>query len=460
MSQQRRPHYDYYLLVAHPAEPRVLVVEDGPTWSLPHVAATERRLWQSVDHLNRGMLDRLGLVTTVLRCVHHDFDAAAGRVQLVYAMESHSPAWSPPDGARWLRRDELRALPLDVPEHRQVLETWFAELAGGVPPARVPWARLGWFAEATAWIAGRLAAAGLAAGGPVEQPRCWARSCILRVGTVEGDLYFKAVPGMFAQEVPLTQALAAWRPDRFPTLVAADERRHWLLMRDYGGATLDKIADLAVWEEALREFARLQLAASGFVDRWRALGCRDRGLDSLAHGLDALLADADAIQLPGRGGGLTDEELAALRGRAPAFKRDCAALVRYGLPLTLEHGDFWAGQVVVRDGDFLFTDWSEASLSHPFFSPRLLLAWLDDGPFADVPDARRRLRDAYLGPWAPYGTHDELIAAFELAQPLAALHYALTYHQVVLPGLEPAARWEMERMIPFYLRLLLPAADE
>jgi hypothetical protein len=73
-----------------------------------------------------------------------------------------------------------------------------------------------------------------------------------------------------------------------------------------------------------------------------------------------------------------------------------------------------------------------------------------------LPGVRERLRDAYLEPWSARMPRGRLERAFELAQPLAALHHAITYQQVVLPGMEVA--WEMELMLPFYLKMLLRLA--
>jgi hypothetical protein len=51
-----------------------------------------------------------------------------------------------------------------------------------------------------------------------------------------------------------------------------------------------------------------------------------------------------------------------------------------------------------------------------------------------------------------YAPRADLIAIFDMAQSLSAVHNALTYHQWILPQIE--AQWEMEKMIPFYLRKL------
>ena len=73
--------------------------------------------------------------------------------------------------------------------------------------------------------------------------------------------------------------------------------------------------------------------------------------------------------------------------------------------------------------------------------------------FATIPNLCNRLRDVYLAEWLDYAPMQQLIEAFELAQQLAPLYAALTYHLYILPKME--ARWQMESMVTFYLKRLL-----
>jgi hypothetical protein len=129
------------------------------------------------------------------------------------------------------------------------------------------------------------------------------------------------------------------------------------------------------------------------------------------------------------------------------------------VPEALDHADLWAGNIVPGDDGPIFFDWAESSVAHPFFS---FLLFMPDAThrLSHVPDARRRLRDAYLEPWTAYEPMERLIDAFELAQPLAALHHALLQHRVVLPNLEPSSRWELEGEIPWDLKFLLRHAEK
>ncbi|NTU85900.1 MAG: phosphotransferase, partial [Chloroflexales bacterium] len=180
----------------------------------------------------------------------------------------------------------------------------------------------------------------------------------------------------------------------------------------------------------------------------------ERPLDTLSARVTPLLADT-AATLPHSPAGLSDEARARLRALTPRLRAMTDELAAYGLPAALEHGDFWAGQVVVGASGFGFLDWSDSSIAHPFFSLLLFLVEIEDF-FPRVSGVRERLRDAYLEPWAAVAPGASLAPAFELAQPLAALHHALTYHSVVLPNIE--VKWEMELMLPFYLKMALRLA--
>jgi hypothetical protein len=85
----------------------------------------------------------------------------------------------------------------------------------------------------------------------------------------------------------------------------------------------------------------------------------------------------------------------------------------------------------------IYFDWSDSSLAHPFFSAANFLEF-DDIPHTLLPisDLRTRLRDAYLEPWTIYEPIERLAAAFTLAQQVAPVHHALTYHLLVLPAME------------------------
>jgi hypothetical protein len=447
--------YVYYLVLPDRDADALLLERVGDGWALPSFESRERRFWQDVDHVNAAASDLLNLDARTLRCMTADYVPEQEQVLRYYALERPPADWSPPPGYAWVRRTEVADLPLATPGLQRVTEDWF-RWQGAPPAIRVPWYRPGWFDDAERWIRQQTERLGLRLEHPPQQLRSWQRSAIIRAGTSAGDLYFKAVPPVFAAEPILTLALAESRPEHLPAIVATEPQRHWLLMRDVGSATLDSIDEIERWEAALRDFARLQIASSREVPRLLAEGVPDRRLGWLARRIEALFAD-HAAMLPDRPAGLSPAQITRLQSLIPEVRRLCHMLATYPLPATVEHGDFWPGQIVVNGERSIFIDWSDASVAHPFFSMLFFLVESEDY-FPKQRDTRMRLRDAYLEPWTAYASTGTLIEAFELAQPLAALHHALVYHQAVLPGFE--IKWEMELMVPFYLKMLLRMAGD
>ena len=453
------PNGRYHAIIPHVAELRVLLfaAEDG--WTLPYVDGPND-FWCAA-HISREMWERLGIETTARRCMAVSVPPASPQLAFVYLLENHSPTWQPPHGAQWIEREALDVLPLARPEHRPVLEEWFAWEASDGGPQRAPWYRVGWYDRACDWVREQLTVLGRDPTGVVEQLRSWQRSMVMRVATDGGTVYFKAVPPFFAHELTLARYLHARYPAHVPRVLAADDRRHWMLLEDVGPLTLADVPDISCYERALRLYAQLQIEQVGCVDQLLSLGCPDHRLDVLVSEMDGLLADAEAM-LPGKPYGLSRAEVGALHDSAPRLKAMCGELSSFAVPCTLEHGDLWARQISVRDGCPVIMDWSDATLSHPFFSPGFFTD-LDDDIFltveeagrylAGIPDARVRLLTAYLEPWTACEPMERLLVAYNLAQVLAGLHSALLYQRVILPGLE--AKWEMERMVPQHLRKVL-----
>jgi hypothetical protein len=315
------------------------------------------------------------------------------------------------------------------------------------------WTNEDWRREADSWIADRVEAAGESLTGEIEQPHVRHWSTVLRVPTSAGDLWFKAVAPVHAFEPALTARLAGARPDLIPELVAVDVDRSWMLMRD-GGTRLRELMhsadDLARWEELLPRYAELQLAAAPEADGLLALGVPDERLEGLAGRFERLLDDRDALLID-EPDGLTRAEYEQLRASVAGVERLAADLAGYGLPETIQHDDLHDGQIFVKDGRYLFFDWGDACISHPFHSLVVTLranAWKFDlepgGPEV------RRLRNAYLEPFPG----DNLEAAVDLAYRTGTVGRALAWHRM-LAARAPEHRLEDAEAVPYGLKRFL-----
>jgi 8-oxo-dGTP pyrophosphatase MutT (NUDIX family) len=298
-------------------------------------------------------------------------------------------------------------------------------------PIQLPWEQPGWLEQATAWIHAQLATRGWRVTGPVEvlHQRAWAT--FARVFTDNGTAYFKAPALDSMYEAALTQALARWRPDCTVPLLAVDRDRGWLLSAD-AGVTLRSASpsadQIGHWLKLLPLYVELQIEMADRVPELLALGMNDRRLAHLPR-LYAQLMEATENLRVGLEPGLTPDEYQRLRDLRPQVTAWCEQLAGYGLPETLTHEEVHDGNVLVSGDRYIFTDWSDSSVAHPFFTmlvtiraaaDRLKLA--EDGP------EMIRLRDVYLEPWTKFETRGKLLAAFELAYRLGMVNRALSWH--------------------------------
>ncbi len=444
----------YRVIIPHASEPRIVLLRDAAGWSLPHWETTERRPSAAAEYVNHAVRDLLGVDVTMLRCLPHDPNPATGRVERTYVMENHSPDWEPPSGGRWVTSGDLDHLTLAVPTQHDLLLRLFAEAEEGViPPLRAPWARPGWYQTAIDWIRARLTALGLTATGSIEKVHVRTVSCVLRVPTTAGDLYFKArSPTLRIFREPLfTHYLAQRYPAHVPEVLAIDTERSWMLMRDFGGTQLRHVREFAPWEHALRLLARMQAESVEHVHDLLAAGFPDRRLDILAGQINEVLAYAAAMPSTWRDA-LSPAELDALFALAPRLRQMCKELAGYRVPHTLVHGDCHAGNITLAGERLVVFDWADGSVAHPFF---ILLPFFRFYTWPDVPDARARLEAVYLQAWTAYEPWDRLLEAVRISQTLAALHQAVSYYWG-LTHIEPDARWEYEATLPYHLRMLLP----
>lgn len=85
-----------------------------------------------------------------------------------------------------------------------------------------------------AWATERLRERGIEPISASQQARTWDLSCVLRLHTNEGDAYLKAMPPEYASEATITRLLADLHSDHIAQVLAIDEDRGWMLLRDAG----------------------------------------------------------------------------------------------------------------------------------------------------------------------------------------------------------------------------------
>jgi Asp-tRNA(Asn)/Glu-tRNA(Gln) amidotransferase C subunit len=208
-----------------------------------------------------------------------------------------------------------------------------------------------------------------------------------------------------------------------------------MLSRDYGRSLRHELESSSEpqkvdrYSESVREYARVQTATLSHVAELLELGCPDRRLNVIAQEYSALIDYAETVnQLESNL--ISPLGFTHLRDRAGYVESRCEQLDKIGIPPALEHGDLHSNQIAMRDGRFVFADWSDCSISHSFFSLPPAL-YHDRLVFGDREAARSSAVRAYLEMWSQFASQDELRRAYDLAEPLAFIHRAMLNQRLV-----------------------------
>lgn len=433
----------YHVAVRRPDDPAILVLADG---SMPGFTLDPAPEWEVVAPVVTELRVEHGLDVVALRAAWVGEPGLDGREDRLY--EAVFVGGTLPAGMRWVPLDALERRP--TPLGRGID-------AGALDPAagdRQPWYRADWFADMTAWIQDRLAAAGVRQRGPVRQVRSWGRAALLTVETDRGRLWAKEVPSVFSHEIAVTGLLADIDPGIVPPLMAADASVGRLLMEEVAGPILaTEPAATEAWFATIMRLAEVQRVLAADLDALAVAGVPRASLPALAARIPVLLTD-DALGLVGRTGGLTRREHDRLGTAVDDLVQACLALADSPIGPSLEHGDLSAGQVIVGEMGPVLLDWSDSTITHPFLAAA---SFLSDP--AQRPEALADpLREAYVDAWGHAADRAHASRAMTLAGIVHPLHMTQLHADRILPGLEQ--RWELAREVPRYLRMLLPRLGE
>ena len=130
-----------------------------------------------------------------------------------------------------------------------------------------------------------------------------------------------------------------------------------------------------------------------------------------------------------------------IRSVLPELEKEAGFLESSIIPIGLEHGELDSGNVFIQCDKPIFTDWSDSSISHPFYT--LASFW-------GVKINQEIITSSYLDEWAEYGSPKQLLNEYKSVGKTAATYRTASY--LKLKDKYPSGSWwELE---PYLLQLL------
>jgi hypothetical protein len=296
-----------------------------------------------------------------------------------------------------------------------------------------PFAKPGWLRELVHWTREQLAPRGRRLTGGFRQLNASPTFSLVRLETYDGAVWFKAAGEPNSHELSVTLALARLFPQFIPCVLGVHSAWNGWLAAEAPGVSLDEFADWGAWEQTAAALAELQIASIGETADLLQARLKDLRIPRLAEQISPFVArmgELMAVQEKRAPAPLAESELRTL---AEGLKEGCSMLESLGLPETLGHLDFNAGNILVTRDRCVFLDWAEGCVTNPFVIFEYLCEHLGrSGIKAGA--ARERLASAYLRPWTSF--HSPAVRrALALSPLIAVFAYAVaadTWHSLDL----------------------------
>lgn len=255
-------------------------------------------------------------------------------------------------------------------------------------------------------------------------------STVMSFSTSQGTVYFKSMAKNFAYEGALLAFLNQLNIDSLPSVIAINSEEHCFLMNDAGLVLrhiLKENYDVALSRLVLQAYAKLQIECIPMATSLISIGAMDCRLRFLPKLYEKFFSNDEFLLSEG----LSSDEIEQLKNLSTLFAKLCQELADFGIPETLEHGDFHDNNVLIKDGKITINDFGDAIISHPFFS---VASFLNSGErhhhLNPLGEKYIALRSQYLRAWDAYATSDKLIKAFHLAYRIRPFVWALSFVRV------------------------------
>lgn len=315
--------------------------------------------------------------------------------------------------------------------HLNLVKKWINEIR--LKDFFVPWFNKNWFSEIKPYIKNILERNGYSVLGEIKQFYLSKISCILKVETNQGFIYIKRVlPPLFEKEPLITKKMSEYEPKYFPEIVFIDSKKGLIFTKDFGENVLAESKNIDDFLNTVKSYAKLQIAMIKHSANLISVGMVDRSLNKMLTQLKDMLIKGDKIFLDEENC-LTSQEVKQILENFEKIEGLVLELSKYNIPETIDHGDLHNYNISIKDGNIIFYDWADCSISHPFISMRVFF-WSVFGQienpieyFNTKDDPYELLLSAYLEDWKEYGAVEDLRKAFDLSQKISYISFSIQY---------------------------------
>jgi hypothetical protein len=328
------------------------------------------------------------------------------------------------DGTVWKAIGSLGPNSFLHPDEYKMMEYSVHELLAYERDPSSPFAGRGWLRELRNWTSRIIRPLGLELTSSFRQYNASPAFNLTRFETTGSAVWFKAVGEPNLREFPVTLKLAELSPKFIPEILGTKPEWNGWLSREVEGIMLGDAQNLALWEQAAADLARLQIESILESESILKLGAHDLLFAALLSAVGPFfdvvmrLMDEQPSAPPSI---LSRDELDRLAKR---IEDALVMLEGLRIPSALGHLDLNSGNIIVSRRGCVFLDWAEAYVGSPFFSFEYLRQHFqrEMGPCLAF---ESRVALAYTAEWRQLVAQDSIDKALVLARLSAIYAYAV-----------------------------------
>ncbi|WOH37415.1 phosphotransferase [Thalassotalea fonticola] len=277
------------------------------------------------------------------------------------------------------------------------------------------WDSSEWMESVQLWTNQNLSKYGLEPIGNLQKVSGWALGQIFKQNTNDGFYFFKATAflPLFSNESKLCSKLSELVPEYVPETICSSSDKQWMISKDFGGG-LPEYADKSLWAKAFQRLANLQQQSIKHINELIISGCLRRQITDIPKQLNEILNDSNITQY------LPDEFRLKKEELVFKVKQSIEELENFNIPSTIVHGDLHIENIAQINDDFLFFDWSDACISHPFIDGTYIFRMPES-------EDKETIVKAYLSQWSDLADFETLQKAWNTAELICYAHQAISY---------------------------------
>ncbi|MBM0066866.1 phosphotransferase [Alkalicoccobacillus gibsonii] len=394
---------DIQLLLYQPTKDFMLFIKEKTQVSIPSFKTSEFHIAEA-KIINDYLLNEYQLQTNVVRCLDQRPDQRVYEVELLTPIfrEDRHLVWAPPTC------QENRTLLAQ--DQQWILDLWLTS-----QPSNIQWMQYGWRESVENWISQILMKTKL----EITQIRNWEKCSLYQVETARDCYYIKAVPELFKHEPFVHRQLDSCTPRVF----SIQDGPSMYIMKGLKGKLLGFSRQFNHWLETVSQMASVQkryvtgdlliqveVPVRRFADMF--------GEQSLNRAMGLLKKE------------IPQNEYQLIHSSIPKVQALVRTLLRE-LPLSLDHGDLFGGNVIIEQDTPYIIDWSDSSITHPFLS--MVQLFKEVRSFFSEAEAENLLCH-YLDFWKEYGSISQLKQEFDAIQKLEPVFYLVVHILYIFPA--------------------------